>query len=134
MTAQWFIIKNVRTGKAWKDAYGAHQNYGLILKGIGAPVKLELAEPVVKEPQAGDRIYGQLVEEQFDGDARIYYKLEVKTPPADYLRQQDIHAQVAMKEAINIWIAQGCNPAAYDNIKDEAVHLARMIEEIKEEL
>lgn len=133
MSSRWFQIINVKPGKSWKDSYGQHQNYALALRGIGNPVRLSLAEPVVKEPKAGDRIYGQLTEEQ-GPDSRIFYNLKLESVPADYERQQGIHTQVALKLAVEVWVAQGSNPAAYDNIKTEAIHFARMIEEIKEEL
>jgi hypothetical protein len=133
MSAQWFNITAVKKGKAWSDSYGEHQNYALALKGIGEPVRLSLAEPVVKEPKVGDRIHGRLSEEK-GPDSRIYYSLKLEAVPADYARQQDIHAQVALKLAVEVWQAQGSDPASYNNIKTEAIHFAKLIEEIKEEL
>lgn len=130
MAAKQFIITSVKKSGTWSNAYGEFQDYALAIRGVGAPVKLSVAEPVIDDPKPGDLVYGRLVQEKA-ADGRRYYT--IKTEARDE-RQVDIHAQVALKIAVEVWLRQGAVPEAYDNIKTEAVHFGRLINEIKEEL
>lgn len=132
MAAQEYEIKAIKKGKAWKSSYGEFQSYALALKGIGEPVKLSVPLPVFDDPKPGDLLYGILAEEKVE--SRRYYNLELKPRSADYERTQDIHAQVAIKLAVEVWLGQGAKPEAYDNIQTEAIHFAKMINNVKKEL
>lgn len=138
MAAQEYIIESVKKAGRSKTGYGEYQSYALALKGISEPVKLNLAEPIVEDPEIGDHLYGRLVELRGQGN-RLYYELMREPRTADDLRQLDIHAQVALKLAINIWLntsykTKDERTEAYKNIEKEAVHFGRMINIIKQEL
>lgn len=133
MSAKEYQVKSVKKAGTNKGVYGDYQNYALAIAGIGEPVKLSLPEPVIEDPEVGDHLYGRLTERKGQGDA-IYYELKLEPRSPDDLRQLDIHAQVALKLAIDVWLAQGANPEAYKNIEAEAIHFGRMIPIIKQEL
>lgn len=132
MAAQEYVIRAIKKGSAWKGSYGDMQDYALGLKGIGEPVKLSLPQPIIEDPEIGDHLYGRLYQEE--ANSRIYYKLKLEKRPEEDIRQMDIHAQVAIKLAVEVWLGQGADPAAYANIETEALHFARMINNVREEL
>src|SRR5438309_2035390 len=124
-----FKVKAIKKGKLWQDNYGEFQNYALQLEGLGEPVKLSLPVPVIEDPEIGDTLYGLLTEEKVND--RVYFNLQLKKRSADWERQQDIHAQVGLKIAVEVWLRQGGDPQAYDNIETEAIHFAKLIENVK---
>lgn len=130
--AQEYVIKDVKPRTTVRNGYGEYQVYSLALEGVGEPVKLEKIMPVHTEPTVGDTIYGRLVEEQ--GNGRSYYCFKPEPRQNSDPRETDIHAQVALKLAIEVWLGQGANPDAYNNIAAEAVHFGKLINVIKKEL
>lgn len=138
MAVQTYIIKSLKKAGAWKGSYGDMQDYALSLEGIGEPVKLSLPQPIIEDPAAGDHLYGRLFEEQ--GNAgRKYYKLKLEQRPEEDKRTIDIHAQVAVKLAVKVWSdtvysSEDERLKAYENITQEAVHFANIIEDVKKEL
>lgn len=132
MATKEYVIRAIKKSSAWKGSYGDMQDYALVLQGIGEPVKLSLPQPIIEDPEIGDRLYGRLYEEEANG--RLYYKLKLEQRPQEDMRAMDIHAQGGVKLAVKVWLAQGADPAAYDNIETEAIHFARMISNVREEL
>lgn len=138
MAAQEYIVGSVKKAGSSKGSYGEYQSYALALKGIGEPVKLNLAFPIIEDPEEGDHLYGRLVELKGAG-GRTYYELKLEPRTADDMRSLDIHAQVGLKMAIDIWLnttykTKDERVEAYKNIEKEAVHFGRMINIIKQEL
>lgn len=138
MAVQEYIIKSIKKAGSGKGAYGGYQSYALAVEGIGEPVKLNLPEPILEDPEVGDHLYGRLIEQKGTGN-RNYYELKLEPRSADDLRQLDIHAQVALKLAIDIWLntnykTKDERAEAYKNIQAEAIHFGRMINIIKQEL
>lgn len=134
MAAKEYLIKALKKGKAWKGSYGEFQDYALVLKGVGEPVKLSLPQPVIEDPEVGDRLYGRLSEESAGGpgkDGRIYYKLKLEKRPEEDKRQRSIESQFATRLATEVWIAQGCQVDAYDNIEREAQHFLDIVSNLK---
>lgn len=138
MSAQEYIVKSLKKGGTWKNSYGDIQDYAMQLEGIGEPVKVSLPMPIIEDPEVGDRLYGRLYEET--GNAgRKYYKLKLEPRSTDDLRTIDIHSQVAVKLAVKIWsdtvyASEDERLKAYDNISTEAMHFAKLIEEVNKEL
>lgn len=138
MAAQEYIIESIKKAGTSKNNYGNYQNYALAVKGIGEPVKLSLAQPIIEDPEVGDHLYGRLAEQKGQGD-RTYYELKLEPRTADDLKQLDIHAQVALKLAVNVWLktdykTKDERAEAYKNIQKEAIHFGRLINIIKQEL
>lgn len=48
-------------------------------------------------------------------------------------RDETIKAEWSINQAVQIWIAQGCDPKSYKNIQDEARYFYNMIEKIVNE-
>jgi hypothetical protein len=137
MAAQEYEIKSVKKAGHAKGAYGGRQTYALALKGIGEPVKLSLPEPILEDPEVGDQLYGRLVE--LSAEQRKYYELKLEPRTAEQVRTIDIHAQVALKLAVEVYLnteydSKDDKAAAYSNIAKEALHFAKIIEEVKKEL
>lgn len=132
MAAKEYVIKAIKKGSVWNGSYGEFQDYALALNGVGEPVKISLPLPILEDPEIGDRLFGRLYQEEANG--RTYYKLKLEKRPEEDVRQMDIHAQVAIKLAVEIWLGQGADPKAYDSIEIEALHFARMISNVREEL
>lgn len=138
MTSKEYVIKALKKGSAWKGTYGDMQDYALSLAGIGEPVKLSLSQPILEDPEIGDRLYGRLFQENAT-DGRSYYKLKLEQRPQEDIRAMDIHAQGGIKLAVKVWLntdyeSDEARQAAYRNIETEALHFARMITNVKEEL
>lgn len=138
MAAQEYVIKSLKKSSTWKGSYGDFQDYALQLVGIGEPVKISLPLPIIEDPEVGDHLYGRLYEEKGTG-GRTYYKLKLEPRPEEDKRAIDIHAQVGIKLAVEVWLQtlykdDEARIAAYSNIANEAVHFAKMIEEVKKEL
>jgi hypothetical protein len=139
MAAKEYVIKSLKKKNGvWKNSYGQYQDYALQLQGIGEPVKLSLPLPIVEDPEVGDRLYGRLYDESGDGGHR-YHVLKLEKRPAEDLRQIDIHAQVGLKLAVEVYLNSEyeddkARAAAYSNIATEALHFAKVIDEIKKEL
>lgn len=138
VATQEYIIKSIKKAGSGKGTYGGYQYYALAVEGIGEPVKLSLPEPVMEDPEVGDHLYGRLTEQKGSG-AKTYYELKLEPRTADDLRSLDIHAQVALKMAVDIWLnttykTKDERTEAYKNIEKEAVHFGRMINIIKQEL
>lgn len=131
--AQEYTIKDVKKSGTWKNSYGEYQSYALAITGIGEPVKMDKIIPVNREPEVGDVLYGHLEEQRSTTDKRIYYKFRSEPKPEDDKRQASIQSQFAIKTAVEVWIAQGCEPTAYDNIETEAKHFYKMINKVKGE-
>lgn len=138
MAAQEYVIKNIKKKGAWKGSYGDMQDYALQLVGIGEPVKLTLPMPIIEDPAPGDRLYGRLYEEK-GSNGLPYGRLKLENRPAEDLRSIDIHAQVGTKLAVKVWSdtvyeSPEDRAKAYANIPQEAIHFARIIEDVKKEL
>jgi hypothetical protein len=138
MAAQEYVIRSIKKAGTNKGAYGEYQNYALAVAGIGEPVKLSLPQPIIEDPEIGDHLFGRLTQRKGSGD-QLYYELKLEPRSADDLRQLDIHAQVALKLAIDVWLntsykTKDERAEAYKNIQKEAVHFGRMINIIKQEL
>lgn len=138
MSAQAYVIKSIKKGAIWKNSYGDVQGYAMQLEGIGEPVKVNLPLPIIEDPEVGDNLYGRLFEEKTD-TGRKYYTLKLETRPETDLRSIDIHAQVAVKLAVGVWSntmyeSDEARAKAYKNIGAEAVHFAKVIEDVKKEL
>jgi hypothetical protein len=137
MAAQEYEIKSVKKAGRSKGSYGGRQTYALALKGIGEPVKLSLPEPILEDPEVGDQLFGRLVE--VSAEQRKYYELKLEPRTAEQVRTIDIHAQVALKLAVDVYLNteydnKDDRTAAYSNIAKEALHFAKIIEEVKKEL
>lgn len=138
MAAQEYIVTSVKKAGKSKGGYGEYQSYALALKGIGEPVKLTRSLPIIEDPEEGDHLYGRLVELKGTNN-RTYYELKLEPRSSDDLRKLDIHAQVALKLAVDVWLNTSFKnnderAEAYKNIEKEAVHFGRMINTIKQEL
>jgi hypothetical protein len=137
MAAQEYEIKSIKKAGRSKGSYGERQTYALALKGIGEPVKLSLPEPILEDPEVGDQLFGRLVE--VSAEQRKYYELKLEPRTADQVRSIDIHAQVGLKLAVEVYLNTAYDnkddrTAAYSNIAKEALHFAKVIEEVKKEL
>jgi hypothetical protein len=138
MAAQEYIIKSLKKKSSWKGSYGDFQDYAIQLEGIGEPVKLSLPLPIIEDPEVGDRLFGRLYEEK-GSNGLPYYKLKLETRPEEDLRTIDIHAQVGTKLAVQLWGSTDYESEedrlkAYANIAQEALHFARIIDDVKKEL
>ena len=128
--AQNYVIKDIKKAGTWTGAYGDFQAYGLAVKGIGEPVKLNLSI-LAEEPKVGESIYGTMRQEKAK-DGRSYWLLQPEKKADGDKRTEDIHAQVAVKLAVEVWLGQGADKEAYDNIETEAKHFFNMIERVKQ--
>lgn len=130
--SQNYTVKDVKKGSVTKDSYGEYQNYALSVESVGEPVKLTRSIDG-KLPEVGDVIYGRL--EELDIGGKTYYKLCPETKPEQphMTKDETIKAQWAIGQSVQIWIAQGCQVEAYDNIQAEAKHFYDMINTIRGE-
>lgn len=138
MAAREYVIKSLKRKNTWKGSYGEFQDYALQLEGIGEPVKLSIPFPIIEDPEVGDRLYGRLFEEK-GTNGLLYYKLKLETRPEEDIKTIDIHAQVAVKLAVDVWsnamyASDEERGKAYDNIPREAINFAHIIEDVKKEL
>lgn len=132
--AKEYIIQDVGKPRPWSDSYGEYQSYGLALEGIGEPVSLTKTEPVDKPPVIGDRIYGQVVQEQRNG--RVYFAIKPKDRPTVDRALIEARAHWAITEAVGIYKMGheqdmiGDEKEAYDNIEKEAKHFYNMVDKL----
>lgn len=131
MSAQDYIIKNLKKASTWKGSYGEFQDYALVLEGIGEPVKVSLPMPIIEDPMPADKLYGRLYEEKAP-TGRIYYKLKLEKRPEADVRQRSIESQWAISKAVEVWLGQGAKEEAYSNIETEARHFLDILNKIKE--
>lgn len=129
MAAKEYVIRAIKKGSAWKGSYGEMQDYALGLKGIGEPVKLTLPQPIIEDPEIGDRLWGRLYDEEANG--RVYHKLKLEPRPEENKREKSIESQWATRLATEVWIAQGADPAGYANIETEAKHFLDILSNVK---
>lgn len=131
MKPQEYTIQSIKKGDKWQGSYGEFQNYALALTNFGEPVKLSRAtDTLTDDPQVGEVLYGRLLEESGKNN-RTYYILK-EEPREPKNRQETLtYADIGVRCALNVWMAQGCLVEAYDNIELEAVHFAKMIERVR---
>jgi ABC-type sugar transport system substrate-binding protein len=132
MEPREYTILDVKKGDQWGNTYGQFQAYALALVGVGEPVKLNKKLPVASDPVKGDKLYGHL-EQEVAASGKEYYKFKSDSRPESDSKQQSIQAQFAIRTAVDVWIAQGCDTKAYSNILTEAKHFYAMINQVKEE-
>jgi hypothetical protein len=131
------VKKRTGEGATWHNGYGEYQKYGVVLEGIGEPVRMDKLMPVNQEPQKGDTIYGTLTEEKV-GDGRMYYKFKSEKRPPDATRERSIETQWAIRLATEVYLSGDYDKgsdrkAAYENIETEARHFLQILVRIKGE-
>jgi hypothetical protein len=135
MAAKQYVVKAIKKAGVHKGAYAEYQYYSMQLEGIGEPVKLSLPQPIIEDPEVGDRLYGSLTEQRGEG-GRKYMELKLQKMPDSDVRQGSIEAQWALGRAIEIFLAgdytsDDARRAAYENIEAEGNHLLNMLQRVK---
>lgn len=125
-----YTIQGLKKSSTWRDAYGEYTSYALALKEFGEPVKLNKSMPIDKEPVAGDRIYGQLIQEDVNG--KTYYRLLPKPRPAEDKALLEARAEWAIGQAVSIYCSNDTSREAYENIEREAKHFYNMVNKVIE--
>lgn len=127
---QEYIIASVKKQKEWSDSYGTYQGYALALKGIGEPVSLNKTVPVMSDPQIGEKIYGNLIQEKAT-NGRLYYRFQLVRKPVNGRDERAIQAQWAIGQAVQCYVAGDDHTGdAYANIEREAKHFYKMIDKV----